>query len=161
MTVDKSGFHALTCFLAKKKRKVVVSPLTMRHNTAMANRGEFRFVALGFILICAISLLGQSTPLKRKDGALAGAVTDSFENAPIAGASIRVNSKTRHWHTNASTDYSGHFMLSLAPDEYELSVVASGFKAERTAVSIVSDKTTRHDSKLRVDDEHLEQHDSR
>jgi Carboxypeptidase regulatory-like domain len=127
----------------------------------MANLGELRLVSLGCILICAFWLHAQSTQLKSRDGALAGTVTDSYENVPIAGASIRVRSKTRYWQTNASTDHSGRFMLSLSPGEYELSVVASGFKPERSAVSIVSGKTTRHDSKLRADDEHLEQHDSR
>jgi hypothetical protein len=127
----------------------------------MPNIGAHRLLYFAFILFWVFLSHAQSPITRLNTGALAGTITDSFEGAPIGGASVQVRSKARHWQTRVSTDNLGHFTLSLTPGDYELNISASGFVSAHSAVSIAAGKTVRHDSKLVVDSKHLEESDGR
>ena len=111
------------------------------------------------LLTLPLGLLAQSHPTKIENGTLAGTVTDTTENVPITGAYVAVTSRMQSSKANARTDRLGHFVLSLPPGDYQLSIIAHGFVPAQARVSVASGKATRHDSRLRVDTEHLEESD--
>jgi hypothetical protein len=76
------------------------------------------------LLILPLVLLAQSHPTKIENGTLAGTVTDTTENVPITGAYVAVTSRMQSSKANARTDRLGHFVLSLPPGDYQLSIVA-------------------------------------
>ncbi|MEO9262451.1 MAG: TonB-dependent receptor, partial [Candidatus Baltobacteraceae bacterium] len=84
-----------------------------------------------FLRLCCAALiaafLGTGTPIAfaGTTGTLSGIVSDDSK-APVAGARVTVTSPSET--TSATTDNGGHFaFVSLAPDEYTVTVERSGY----------------------------------
>ncbi len=91
------------------------------------------------LLIVAFACQG-TWALAGTTGSLSGVVTDSATNAPIADATVTAVSPSQS--ATVHTDIGGHFsILSLAPDEYTVSVTKSGYAPVSTSgISIFSDQ---------------------
>jgi hypothetical protein len=78
-------------------------------------------------LAVALALLALGAPaIAGTTGGLSGTVTETGTTVPVAGAKVTVTSPSQI--ASAVTDASGHFaFVSLAPDEYTVSVEKAGY----------------------------------
>ncbi len=78
-------------------------------------------------LLFSILILTPAMPVNAgTTGGLSGTVTDYETHAPIAGAGVTVTSPSQT--VSGVTDASGHFaFVSLAPDEYTVSISKNGY----------------------------------
>src|SRR5579863_7587271 len=78
------------------------------------------------LLIVLFAIPCISPALAGTTGALSGVVVELDNGAPVAGAAITAVSPSGT--VSAASDAGGHFsFVSLAPDEYTLSVAKDGF----------------------------------
>ncbi|HTU82257.1 MAG TPA: TonB-dependent receptor [Candidatus Acidoferrales bacterium] len=80
-----------------------------------------------FAALLALALFVLAIPVRAgTTGGLSGTVTDFDTHAPVAGARVSVVSPSQT--ASATTDAGGHFsFVSLAPDEYTVSIQKAGY----------------------------------
>jgi hypothetical protein len=79
---------------------------------------------------------------KGPSGTLAGTVTDSSNNSPIAGAAVAVSSGGQSFGST-TTDASGHYSISLPVGTYDASYSAFGYGTDNeTGIPITNGTTT-------------------
>jgi hypothetical protein len=100
-------------------------------------------------LALLIALVSQpSLAIADDQGGIAGIITDAGTGAPISGVQVQFNSPSQT--ATATTDAKGHFVvLSLAPDNYTLTLVKSGYDTRAVAgYSVFADQTQQYDFQL-------------
>ncbi|HTU81185.1 MAG TPA: TonB-dependent receptor [Candidatus Acidoferrales bacterium] len=99
-------------------------------------RRSFRHVATVLLLLVAL-FSGQVTwALAGTTGGLSGVVLDAGTSAPVAGAQVTAVSPSQS--VSATTDAGGHFtFLTLAPDNYTVTVSKSGYQSTSVPGNIV------------------------
>ncbi|HEY5426963.1 MAG TPA: TonB-dependent receptor, partial [Candidatus Tumulicola sp.] len=98
---------------------------------------EQRFLRAACALLC---LAVSATPVRAgTTGTVTGRVTEASANVPLAGAKVTVVSPSQSEST--VTDAGGYFsFVSLAPDEYTLTVAKAGYDSvSQTGVAVLAD----------------------
>ena len=90
-------------------------------------------------------------PLFSQNGTLQGAITDAANGEALLGVSVRAGG------LGAATDESGHYRLQLAPGNYEITFIYTGYESRKQAVRIVAGQTTTLDVQLGDADNLLQQ----
>jgi len=107
----------------------------------VANAANFDISAVGAIVTANNTTIINFalTPLT---GKIAGTVTNSASNTPIAGATIQVYNGLVLYAT-ALTDPSGNYNIpNLLPDTYTVVAIASGFRIQAKTATVSSNQTT-------------------
>jgi len=100
-------------------------------------------------LALLIALVSQpSLAIADDQGGIAGIITDANTGAPISGVQVQFSSPSQA--ATATTDAKGHFVvLSLAPDNYTLTLVKQGYDTkEVSGNSVFADQTQQYDFQL-------------
>jgi uncharacterized protein YdeI (BOF family) len=100
-------------------------------------------------LALLIALVSQpSLAIADDQGGIAGIITDANTGAPISGVQVQFSSPSQA--ATATTDAKGHFVvLSLAPDNYTLTLVKQGYDTKAVSGnSVFADQTQQYDFQL-------------
>jgi hypothetical protein len=100
-------------------------------------------------LALLIALVSQpSLAIADDAGGIAGIITDANTGAPISGVQVQFSSPSQA--ATATTDAKGHFVvLSLAPDNYTLTLVKQGYDTRAVSGnSVFADQTQQYDFQL-------------
>ncbi|MCO6510335.1 MAG: TonB-dependent receptor [Aridibacter famidurans] len=92
---------------------------------------------LRVILLSVLLALASATLLAQQPtGSISGHVSDQT-GAVIPGATITVTSAVRNFKRTVVSNANGYYVLSnLPPGDYEITVVAAGFKTEKSATNL-------------------------
>jgi TonB-dependent receptor len=99
------------------------------------------------LLVAALvtTILAPAVALAQSAGAIAGVVTDSLTQTPLAGADVLVDGTA----LVTATSRTGEFRLSGVPaGEYSLVVSYLGHREERVAVTVTNERAVRLEIKL-------------
>jgi len=91
--------------------------------------------------IACFAFAMSSTAIAGTTGAIGGTVVDTETRAPLAGAKVTVSSPSQN--ANGTTDAGGHYsFVSLAPDEYTITVEQAGYDTVAlSGVAVFADAT--------------------
>jgi len=116
-------------------KNIIVKPFALRLSLAA--------------LALLVALVSQpSLAIADDQGGIAGIITDANTGAPISGVQVQFNSPSQA--ATATTDAKGHFIvLSLAPDNYTLTLVKQGYDTRAVSGnSVFADQTQQYDFQL-------------
>jgi hypothetical protein len=116
-------------------KNIIVKPFALRLSLAA--------------LALLVALVSQpSLAIADDQGGIAGIITDANTGAPISGVQVQFSSPSQA--ATATTDAKGHFVvLSLAPDNYTLTLVKQGYDTRAVSGnSVFADQTQQYDFQL-------------
>ncbi|HEX8846149.1 MAG TPA: TonB-dependent receptor [Pyrinomonadaceae bacterium] len=118
------------------------------------SRKTTRFLNALNLFLIALFLLTQTVSAQTKPAAgprasINGKVLDQ-NHAAVAGAKVTAKIKGSASGTYAVTDLDGEFSLTLAPNEYELTITADGFAEASQTVKLNQDANTSLEVVLQV-----------
>ncbi|MBJ6727922.1 carboxypeptidase-like regulatory domain-containing protein [Geomesophilobacter sediminis] len=118
------------------------------------HRVFIRFIQLCCAALSALLLLvgcegdkGDRGAAGISTGVLAGTVTNSLTNTPVAGATISL-SPTIEGVGTISTDSTGHYSASLPLTVYSVTVSAANYTSQTFTAAVTAGQTTTHDVSL-------------
>jgi hypothetical protein len=116
-------------------KNIIVKPFALR-----------LFLAALALLVALVSQ--PSLAIADDQGGIAGIITDANTGAPISGVQVQFSSPSQA--ATATTDAKGHFVvLSLAPDNYTLTLVKQGYDTRAVSGnSVFADQTQQYDFQL-------------
>ena len=131
----------------QKKQKSLplkINSLSNLNNKLSFNLGfaSKRFISLRFLIFdmkilifTVIALFSAISISNAQNVTVNGTVSDSLTGNKLSGAIVAVGT------TKGICDANGSFSISVSPSEYEITVIAEGFKYFRTKVEVNSDIT--------------------
>ncbi len=103
--------------------------------------------AVALLLFCFPNAASLRAQTAATSAALSGAIAGP--SGPVPYATVTATNSATGKSAQAQTDTSGHYRLSsLAPGTYEVSIVATGFTAQTSTVTLASGATQALDFKL-------------